>query len=447
MVKDLRYDLLLLFLLCAATVSAQVENVAPSLSHPGSAPPETSYRMPPASWNTFVVGLENYDKELTGLDKLDGPVKDAKNVAGMLQRRYELENVTTITSGSDPQSGKLTKWTLLKEFSSTLDRVPNPGFLFFYFGGHGLSEQDEVYLLPEDVRKGADGTSVIQRSTAIRLSDLIQMTFERRPNIKALFILDNCRSSITGERTLSGSDGLTSNFRLRLGQGAKEDQYSGLAVFYATGQNREALVSPKKKTSYFTDALIEAFQGWSSIGGERSTGSSDEISLSTIEQYIRQRVKELIEADEFKPNQVPVLHLDRLDPKSLVFNIPGEYDPPAPYEGKILLNVVLYPDLGNKRLPFDKVPTRWHIDLAPSQSSAESDIVEINYPYRGFLPDKRQRIRWKYIIVVKILEGKGRVWSLSEANPSTDGITTKTSSTGVLTINLLEFKRKLNANQ
>src|SRR6266404_8563365 len=214
--------------------------------------------------------------------------------------------------------------------------VLTPGLLFFYFGGHGLAENDEVYLLPEDVRKSPDGASVIQRSTAIKLSELVQMTFERRPNIKALFILDNCRSSITPKKASSGPDGLTSSFRLRLGQEAKTDQYSGLAVFYATGQNSAALVSPRN-TSYFTDALIEAFNGWSRIGGERSVGTSDEISLSTIEQYIRQRVKELIEADQFKPNQVPVLHLDRLDPKSLVFNIPGEEDPPAPYEGKILL--------------------------------------------------------------------------------------------------------------
>ena len=99
----------------------------------------------------LVIGNGNYKFA----PKLDNPTFDAKAVAAALQRLGFI-----VTEGYDLSGPQMR--TTLREF---YDSLPDSNAALVYYAGHGVSVDDENYLLPVDIQiKKFPPTSTSTRS-------------------------------------------------------------------------------------------------------------------------------------------------------------------------------------------------------------------------------------------------------------------------------------------
>ncbi len=172
--------------------------------------------------------------------KLDNPVVDAKAVAAAL-RRLGFD----VREGYDLTSAQMR--STVKDFA---DALSNSQAALIYYAGHGVSVDEENYLLPVDIRlTNPSGLDLDAISVTVLLR---QMHREERVNI---VILDACRDNpfaadlarsktraVIGERGLSRVDG-------ELARGA--------LIAFASDPKSEALDGAPGDHSPFTKALLD----------------------------------------------------------------------------------------------------------------------------------------------------------------------------------------------
>lgn len=183
----------------------------------------------------LVIGNGAY----TMAPRLDNPPIDAKAVATSLKRLgFE------VVEGYDLNVAQMRK--ALSDFSAAL---PDAKSAIVYYAGHGVSVDDENYLLPTDiVLKSPTDLDLGAISVSLVLK---QMKREDRVNV---VILDACRDNpfaadlarnrtraIIGERGLSRIDG---------------DLARGTLIAFASDPKSVALDGPAGRHSPFTEALV-----------------------------------------------------------------------------------------------------------------------------------------------------------------------------------------------
>lgn len=233
----------------------------------------------------LVIGNGDYEFA----PKLANPSFDAKAVAAAL-RRIGFQ----VTEGYDLSATRMR--TTLAEFAASL---PDSSAALIYYAGHGVSVDDENYLLPTDIRLKSP-TDLDLNAISVSLV-LRQLRREERVNV---VILDACRNnpfaaelaraktrSIVGERGLSRVEG---------------ELARGSLIAFASDPKSIALDGPPGGHSPFTTALLNHVE-------------DPGVSIDTVMSRVRSDVWEATKnkqlpwvntsiIGEFELNPAPVSH-------------------------------------------------------------------------------------------------------------------------------------------
>ena len=214
----------------------------------------------------LVIGNGNYKFA----PKLDNPTFDAKAVAAALQRLGFI-----VTEGYDLSGPQMR--TTLREF---YDSLPDSNAALVYYAGHGVSVDDENYLLPVDIQIKSPSDLDLN---AISISLILrQLHREERVNV---IILDACRDnpfasdlSRAKSRAVVGDRGLSP-----LGG----ELARGSLIAFASDPKSTALDGPLGEHSPFTKALLRHIE-------------DPAVSIDTVMSRVRSEVW-----DETKGQQLP----------------------------------------------------------------------------------------------------------------------------------------------
>ena len=185
----------------------------------------------------LVIGVSNYNKDI-GL--LKNPVNDASDIARELEdSHFEVQLLTNATYGQIRAA--------LMRFKEKLDGGdPENTVGLFYFAGHGLSYDDENYLVPVDAQVQFEDD--IPRY-CFPIQRMVLNNMERSQTRMNIVILDACRNNPfpSVNRSLGGS-GLKEMKRAR-----------GTFVAYATAPGSVASDGTGRNGLY-TQELVKALK-------------------------------------------------------------------------------------------------------------------------------------------------------------------------------------------
>ena len=123
----------------------------------------------------LVIGNNHYQHAPHG--ELTGCVEDAQKITAALSSGL-FQDVTILTD-----AGRDEMWNKFDEVSN--DEADCIDCTWVHFSGHGYSKQAEVYLVPVDSKRDMDD---------LKLSDLIELLFERSGKGLHIFTLDMCQT-------------------------------------------------------------------------------------------------------------------------------------------------------------------------------------------------------------------------------------------------------------
>ena len=192
------------------------------------------YSGPSRSYQALLIGITNYQ---------DSPLSNPVNDVRLLSQALSAKGWKTKTI-ENPRSEAL-KNEIEKFFQDAGEKSVVP--VLIYFSGHGLQYKGENYLLPVNIT-----------STSKVLRDSLSITeigySARRYKGPKILIVDACRNSPLGKKTISASSGLNS-------------QYAppNSLIAYATAPGEFALDGPDGANSPYARSLADALAKGNSL--------------------------------------------------------------------------------------------------------------------------------------------------------------------------------------
>jgi len=256
----------------------------------------------------LIIGVDNYeDKQI---NKLEGAVNDATNLANMLEKNagFPKNQIVLLTSDQTGEK-RASRANIMREMSDMASTVPKDGLLFIAFSGHGMENKRQVFLLPTDAQVK---TAQLLEQTAFP-ETLIAEWFKTRVK-QVIVVIDACRSYMT-PYTLIGRGGafvpsspnpyylsfhnLNSVFELKSNKNLDErnQEIEAFAIFYATASGKQAYENSKSRQGYLTSAIV------SGLEGEAATYEGD-ITLASLANYVQNYVPKMTKklvGDEQRP--------------------------------------------------------------------------------------------------------------------------------------------------
>jgi hypothetical protein len=187
----------------------------------------------------LIIGNNSYRNDVT---PLSNPANDAEDIAkavGELGYSVTLKKNVTLTE----------MMTAIEQFTLNLSRdAGSEGF--FWFAGHGLSIDDQHYLLPVDVNPGND--NMISR-TSYSVDDLMG-EIEKAKNMTNLVVIDACRNKVLpGNSSRSRSIGSRGLAVLSL----NDAKIRGNKIVYSTAAGKTAADGAAgSRNSPFAEAFL-----------------------------------------------------------------------------------------------------------------------------------------------------------------------------------------------
>lgn len=230
----------------------------------------------------FAAGVAQYQNQQ--VPPLVFPPKDAKDFADLLRkqqgRMYRDVNirVPTIADRAAIDAGFL--W-LKRE-------VKEGDVVMLMLSGHGVTDEAGRYMfLPRDADPDQLSTTAISGNAISELAGSLQG--------KVMVFLDTCHSgSLRSATRNSNADRLTIDLT---------QPENGVIVFSASTGNGSAQEDPAWGNGAFTKALLEG------ISGEADMRNKGEVTVTGLDFYVSQRVKELTNGRQLpttaKPNTIP----------------------------------------------------------------------------------------------------------------------------------------------
>ena len=183
----------------------------------------------------FLVGIGDYDRDLTGLPSLKYPVPDIVSIGEVLTR--EGYKVSLLTDGAATAGGIRARF---KELAKLIDE--GQGTFVFYFSGHGFRAGTENYL-------ATFGTTMSDlASQGLSLTEVQKLLTETGAKRRMAFV-DACRNDPEAK-----SVGLAQTFRdLR--------ESEGLRILYSTAPGNVSYEDQRLRHGVFSYFLIEGLKG------------------------------------------------------------------------------------------------------------------------------------------------------------------------------------------
>lgn len=234
----------------------------------------------------IVIGVNDYnDIAITDLTKARN---DAKIVGQILTEQGEFEKVYIMTddlNSKDPLYP--TRVNIESKLDSILDFAESGDLIFFYFSGHGVSDNDgKGYILPVD--------TAMDKAfyTSVKVDDIIKRINDKGIK-KSLLVLDACRDVLATSKS-SNKQGL---------QADKYEDAEVAATFFSTKAGAYSFEDPKSDFGVFTKYLAYALEG------KADADSDGVVTFSEVESYVQKNVSEWSQVNNKK--QVPYVRYQR----------------------------------------------------------------------------------------------------------------------------------------
>lgn len=229
----------------------------------------------------LLVGIDEYSNDI--ITPLKGAARDARALRDMLVEyaRFPADNIFCLTS--DDETNDKSSLPNLGNIVTKLDYIASKvkaGDVFlFFFAGHGVSVDDQNYLLVYE----SDIRPFLLRKTALSVEELNQYLSKIQSG-NTILILDACRNNPGAGR--GDEDNLMTNSFVK---SVGDIKFS--ATIYACNTGQRAYEWPGKGRGFFSLTLEEALKG---KADENHDGN---VTLSEVGVYLAERVPDLVERE------------------------------------------------------------------------------------------------------------------------------------------------------
>ena len=245
----------------------------------------------------LLVGINNYPNDISSLKYCVADVvafRDALvNVAG-----FKKEKIFLMTDGMEGQM-EPTHVNVIMRLDILAKQIQPQDTLVFYFSGHGISRQDQSFLLAANSVTTTPNTLEL---TAIPLQKVNQI-LSRVKGQQLLSIIDACRNnpdSGRGDKDNYLTDDFSKGFKVKRSS-SSGGQPSVSATLYACNVGERAYEWAEKGHGVFSYYLLEGLNG-------EAVNSQGEVTVTTLAEYTRGNVVKW--AEEFRgKKQTPSLSL------------------------------------------------------------------------------------------------------------------------------------------
>jgi len=245
----------------------------------------------------LLVGINDYQNDIGALKYCVADVQ-AFQQALIQTAGYKPENVHLMT---DQMSGQdLPHFiNVILRLETLASRVQAQDTFIFYFSGHGISSQDQSYLLALDSNTATPRT--LKRS-AIPLQDVNEILSEVKAQ-QLLTIIDACRNNPESSRSNQDnllSDDFARGFKIQPRAGPS-GRPAVSATLYACSVGERAYEWAEKKQGVFSYFLLQGLNG-------QAANASGDITITDLADYTQQKVADWAQTYRGK-QQTPWLSL------------------------------------------------------------------------------------------------------------------------------------------
>ncbi len=229
-----------------------------------------------AETHVVAAGVEQYDD--ARISSLKFAAADARAVAAVFRASgVPRQNVALLTTEARAAMARPSRIGLITALQSARDRCRPGDTLIFFFGGHGVEQDGEQYLLSSDTRRD------LLAETALPLA-LVNKALKGIEAEQVLFILDACRNDPDagkGDTDARMTDGLARGLRPKVVSQAGGPKLTATLLSCDVGER--AFEDPKSGHGAFTVALLRGLQGAAAEAGQP-------VRLGRLAAYVQDEV-------------------------------------------------------------------------------------------------------------------------------------------------------------
>ena len=229
----------------------------------------------------------------------------AKSVADQKGRGFfnkvEIVELTTET--------KTEKVAIVSEFEKLYNKyyrgqIREKDYVMIYYSGHGDKIDDKFYMLPSNYNRDSP------MSTSIDYRKEIREAFLDKMKCKRILFFDACLSGAAKNETLTPDE-------LQLAIQNANSKDAGMVSIASCTSDELSYESKNSENGIFTEALIEALNGdpVELNSGQLISVTNDNkmVNIGELYDFLELRVRDLIQAVDYRKSQKPTLTVDDLD--------------------------------------------------------------------------------------------------------------------------------------
>lgn len=206
----------------------------------------------------LIVGIDEYKKDVSSLK---GAVNDARALKDVLVKYagFPASQVVLLTTDATDPDQVPTRANILDELDSFTHKVPTDGLLLFSFSGHGVSIDNEAYLVPSDGRFTKNPR--LLRDFSVEVQRVKEAIKEIKVD-QVVMLLDACRNQ-PGKGEVANE--LAEAYKRGFSFDVANREVKAFATLYATSIGSRAFEFYDKATrrfrGYFSYAFEEGMKG------------------------------------------------------------------------------------------------------------------------------------------------------------------------------------------
>ena len=198
-------------------------------------------------FSALLIGVPHYKAE--DFPSIATVPNDLHQLQLVLESSGYEENVRVypdMSEGDGTSPSLVTGFDITHELRKACASAPEGGVLFLYFSGHGVSHENQDYLVPGDVPSLADALAEPQRLVKVDLSSYLKDCKARA----VVFAVDACRD------TMEPGKGVRLQAAREFGYGAVDPEHkTRIATIYGCDKDQFCYFSSELKMSLFARAL------------------------------------------------------------------------------------------------------------------------------------------------------------------------------------------------
>jgi hypothetical protein len=259
----------------------------------------------------ILIGVDDYfDDIIQGLKYSVADVKSFYDILADSERGgYNSENIRLFTDKSSQPELLPTRNNIMSQLSSLASMATTKDNLLVYFSGHGIEQNDESYLLPQDARYN------ILNESAISIKWMKKVLVSSNARVK-IVILDACHSGAIKGKATSGY--MTESFRKDIFPPPE-----GFAVLSSCKMNEVSWEDDELKHGVFSYFLTDGLKGGADYDRDLK------VTIMDTSKYTFEKVSSWALAHS--RNQSPTLECS-IYGDVVLCQVPSQYVPPEPTE-------------------------------------------------------------------------------------------------------------------